>query len=146
MKTDDLSVAELLTLNLNLVLDPVSGGPNSTALPTYNFSVRQLTAVFWPGDGRTYVFGDIVPFQDPTLPTAQPNKMYPNSWSQSIGAFSSADGLHGWVYHGDVLHRYADGPGWDTHAASMSTPSAVVVTRSGVPQGLSFVTSTSKRV
>ena len=36
-------------------LDWSSGVP----LPTYNFSVRQLNALVWPRDGRTYAYADM---------------------------------------------------------------------------------------
>ena len=44
LKTDDGTPNRNVTVNL--LLESASGGLSSTALPSYNFNVRQLTAVF----------------------------------------------------------------------------------------------------
>jgi len=85
-------------------------------LPTYNFSVRQLNAVVWPPDGRTYAFADIIPFWDP---------YYPASYSSAIGVFSSPNGHSSWHYHGLVLK--AEPGSWA--AGGVATPGTAVAKR-----------------
>ena len=62
------------------------GGPGTT-LPTGNFSVRKLEAIYYPPDGRIYAYVDIVNYTD---------LYYPASYSAEIGAYSSPDGFTNW--------------------------------------------------
>jgi len=100
------------------------------ALPTLNFSIMRLSAIMWPGDGRTYAYSDVVPFSDP---------YYPASYSSAIGAFSSADGHTDWTYHGIVLRA---AKGWS--AGGVATPGAAVVQRNGAAAVLVSYTAESQ--
>lgn len=102
-----------------------------SALPTYNFSIRQLNAVVWPADGRTYAYADIVSFENP---------YYPASYDSAIGVYSSADGHAGWQYHGIVLKAGQPGS-WS--AGGVATPGAAVVSRRGVATVLVSYTAES---
>jgi len=79
-----------------------SGGP-STSLPTHGFGVRKVEFVYYPNDGKTYAFADVIPYNDTE---------YPESFGSEVGAFSSPNGKTGWVYHGIVIHRGKLGA-WD---------------------------------
>ena len=62
-------------------------GSAATTLPTANFSVRKLEAVYYPPDSRVYAYVDIVNYTD---------LYYPASYSAEIGAYSSPDGFTNW--------------------------------------------------
>ena len=90
-----------------------SGSP-ATTLPNANFSVRKMQAIYYPRDGMTYAYVDVVNFTD---------AYYPDSYSSEIGVFSSADGRAHWTYHGIAVPRGAAGS-WD--AGGVASPGAAV--------------------
>jgi hypothetical protein len=95
--------------------DWASGGPATTLPGTeHNVSVRKLEAVYYPPDGRTYAYVDIVGFDNPH---------YPASYSTEVGVYSSSDGKTGWKYHGIVIPRGPAG-GWD--GGGIASPGAAV--------------------
>jgi hypothetical protein len=100
-------------------VDWSSGGPNTT-LPGCSknvprCSVRKLEAVYYPPDGKTYAYVDIVNFS---------NYYYPDSYSTEVGVFSSPDGKTAWEYHGIVIARGEAG-GWD--GGGIASPGSSVV-------------------
>lgn len=99
-----------------------SGGPTTT-LPTANFSVRKLEAIYYPPDGRIYAYVDIVNYTD---------IYYPASYSAEIGAYSSPDGFTNWSYHGIVVARGPKG-GWD--GGGLASPGAAVALDGSVVVG-----------
>lgn len=96
-----------------VVIDRTSASPDNQ-LPTYNFSVRQFSTAYWPGDSRTYGYADIVPFND---------SFYPTSYSSYIGIYSSPDGASRWAYHGLALQHGRPG---SIDAGGTATPSVAV--------------------
>ena len=92
--------------------------PATAVLPTFNFSVRQLNSIYWPGDKRTYLYFDICKFTD---------RYYPDSYTGDIGVYSSADGRSDWTYHGPVLRRGLN-PG-DPDFTSVATPGVAVTNK-----------------
>ena len=75
--------------------------------------MRAVDLLVWPGDGRTYAYTDLVNFSNPHCP---------GSVGSEIAAFSSADGLSGWQYHGIVAHKNTSA----ADAGGLATPTAVV--------------------
>jgi hypothetical protein len=90
-----------------------SGGP-ATTLPAVGFAVRKVEFVYYPKDGYTYAYADIINYTD---------RFYPESFSSEVGVFSSPDGKTGWTYHGVVVPRGKAG-GWD--AGGIASPGAAV--------------------
>jgi hypothetical protein len=91
--------------------------------------VRKIEAIFYPPDGKTYAYVDIVNFTD---------VYYPDSYSSEVGVYSSADGRTGWVYHGIVIPRGASG-GWD--GGGIASPGAAVADDGTVLVGYAAVRS-----
>jgi hypothetical protein len=113
-----------------------SSGGLATTLPgcdatTPTCSVRKLEAVYYPADGRTYAYVDIVNFT---------NHYYPDSYSSEVGVFSSPDGKTGWQYHGIVIPRGPAG-GWD--GGGIASPGAAVTTDGRVLVGYAAENSPS---
>jgi hypothetical protein len=82
-------------------------GNASTSFPTLGrFGVRKVEAFFYPPDGKTYAYADIVNYTCATYSAknrtscAPGEWYYPDSYSTEVGVFSSSDGMTGWVYHG----------------------------------------------
>ena len=100
-----------------------ASGSAATTLPTTNFSVRKLEAVYYPPDRRTYAYVDIVNYSDP---------YYPASYSTEVGVFSSPNGFTNWSYHGIVVPRGAKGA-WD--GGGIASPGAVVAADGSVIVG-----------
>ena len=118
-----------------------ASGSAATTLTTGNFSVRKTEFMYYPPDGRTYAYCDIVNFTDFCEPKPPPHHHhpathkpcgrlsarrsltrlrvgptiradYPDSYSSEVGVFSSPDGRSGWQYHGIVIPRGKNGS-WD---------------------------------
>ena len=79
-------------------------------LPTDGFSVRQINGLWH--EGTYYVYADVIDWTNP---------YHPDSYSSSIGAYSSPDGVD-WKYHGKILSPGAEGQ-WDH--GGVATPGAV---------------------
>merc|ERR1712166_268070 len=91
-----------------------SSGGAETTLPIANFSVCKLEALFYPPDGRTYAYVDVVNFSD---------YYYAASYSSEVGVFSSPDGRTRWKFHGIVNPRGQNGT-WD--GGGIASPGAAV--------------------
>ena len=103
-------------------VDWASGGAASS-LPTANFSVRKLEAVYYPPDRRTYAYVDIINYT---------SLYYPASYSTEVGVYSSPNGFTNWSYHGIVIPRGAKG-GWD--GGGIASPGAAVAADGSVIVG-----------
>ena len=108
-----------------------SSGGTATTLPIANFSVCKLEAVFYPPDGKTYAYVDVVSFSD---------RYYPASYSSEVGVFSSPDGRTGWEYHGIVIRRGKNGS-WD--GGGIASPGAAVADDGSVVVGYAAENSPS---
>ena len=110
-----------------------SSGDASSTLPSTNlsFSVRKLEAVYYPPDGKTYAYVDVVNFSD---------YFYPTSYSSEVGVFSSPDGRTGWQYHGIVIPRGVNGS-WD--GGGVASPGAAVASDGSVVVGYTAETHLS---
>jgi hypothetical protein len=76
--------------------------------------VRKLEAAYYPPDGRTYAYVDVVNFTD---------YYYPDSYSSEVGVFSSPDGRTAWQYHGIVIPR---GPAGSWDGGGIASPGVAV--------------------
>jgi hypothetical protein len=86
-----------------LSIDQTAGVALPASCPQGNFSIRHTTAITWRGSA--YIYADIVPDNDP---------YFPDSYSSTIGAFSSPNGTSGpWTYHGIVLPKGNSSKSWD---------------------------------
>ena len=108
-----------------------SSGSAATTLPIANFSACKLEAVYYPPDGKTYAYADVVDFNDP---------YYPASYSSEVGVFSSPDGRTRWEYHGIVIPRGKNGS-WD--GGGIASPGAAVADDGTVVVGYSAERSPS---
>ena len=100
-------------------LDQLASAINWTAPaigPTNGFATRAFDLVRWPGDGRWYLYCDLIPFANPACPS---------SFGSEIGAFSApsldAPGA-AWTYHGIVLAKNVSA----ADAGGLATPTAIV--------------------
>ena len=89
-------------------------GSQASSLPADTFAVRKVQFVYYPPDGRTYAYADVVNYTDP---------FYPVSYSSEVGVFSSPDGFSEWEYHGIVVPRGEPGS-WDSDG--IASPGAAV--------------------
>jgi hypothetical protein len=111
------------TTSFKFEVDWSSGGVETTLPIGGNFSVCKLEAVFYPPDGKTYAYVDVVNFSD---------YYYPASYSSEVGVFSSRDGYSGWIYHGIVIPRGKNGS-WD--GGGIASPGAAVTDDGSVVVG-----------
>lgn len=96
----------------NWSLPPIDYSTPPVLAPTLEFAARALDVIVWPGDNRTYVYADIVGYDNPNCPA---------SFGSDIGAYSSADGISDWTYHGIVVHKNSS----SADAGGVATPSAL---------------------
>ena len=96
----------------NWSLPPIDYAAPPVLAPTLDFAVRAIDVIVWPGDNRTYVYADIVGYDNPNCPA---------SFGSDIGAYSSADGVSNWTYHGIVVAKNSS----SVDAGGVATPSAI---------------------
>ena len=78
-----------------------------------NFSTRALDVIRWPGDGRFYLYADLILTTDAACPS---------SYHSDIGAFSADDLLGPWTFRGLVARKNASAD----DAGGLATPTAAV--------------------
>ena len=81
--------------------------------PTSQFAVRAFDIVHWPGDGRWYLYCDLVLYSNPECPS---------SFGSEIGVFSATTLDGEWTYHGIAVHKNQSA----ADAGGLATPTAIV--------------------
>ena len=94
-------------------LPPIDWAAGGVVGVTDHFAVRAFDMVRWPGDGRWYMYCDLVLYANPVCPT---------SYGSEIGCFSAASLGGPWTYHGIVLRKNASA----ADAGGLATPTAIV--------------------
>ena len=94
-------------------LPPIDWRAGGVIGATDHFAVRAFDMVRWPGDGRWYMYCDLVLYTNPVCPT---------SYGSEIGCFSAASLGGSWTYHGVVLRKNASA----ADAGGLATPTAIV--------------------
>ena len=110
--TGDTISSSAAAVDSNWSLPPIDNSTPPVLAPTLDFAVRALDVIVWPGDNRTYVYTDVVAYDNPACP---------GSFGSDIGVYSSADGAANWTYHGLVVRKNSS----SADAGGVATPSAL---------------------
>jgi hypothetical protein len=94
-------------------LPPIDWNATGVIGQTDHFAVRAFDIVHWPGDGRWYMYCDLVLFSNPVCPS---------SFGSEIGCFSAPSLDEQWTYHGIVLPKNRSA----ADAGGLATPTAIV--------------------